>query len=77
MKDKQFAAILSSLQTVKALKKITYVNNEMGHKSVLELNTLLKGDNGHVIQELRVASVKVAPLDLKLLLEGIQHSNGL
>lgn len=43
----------------------------MGHSSVLELNTLLKGENGHNITELRVASVKVAPLDLKLLLEGI------
>jgi hypothetical protein len=63
--------ILKALQSNKALKKITYVNNEMGHSSVLELNTLLKGDNGHNITELRVASVKVAPLDLKLLLEGI------
>ena len=77
MKDEQFAAILSSLHHIKALKKITYVNNEMGRKSVLELNALLKGESGHQIQELRVASVKVAPLDLKLLLEGIQHSNGL
>lgn len=49
MKDEQFAAILSALHKVKALKKITYVNNEMGQKSVLELNALLKGDNGHVI----------------------------
>lgn len=46
MRDEQFYLILKSLANHKSLKKITYVNNEMGKKSILELNRMLRGESG-------------------------------
>jgi hypothetical protein len=50
------------------------VNNELGFKAVNELNQLLSRPTSNGLIELRIASVKTNPLDLKRLLEGIQQA---
>ena len=49
LKDEEFYLFLKALQQNKTLRKITYVNNEMGSKSVEQINLLLSGKNGHNI----------------------------
>ena len=45
LKDEQFAIILEALNKQKFLNKVSYVNNEIGPKSVKQLQTLI-GDDG-------------------------------
>jgi hypothetical protein len=65
LKDEEFYLFLKALQKNTALRKITYVNNEIGRKSIDQINIMLSGENRHQIQELRLASVKANPLDIK------------
>lgn len=45
LKDAAFADILSALATQPSLKRISYVNNEIGQKSILQLEKILSHDH--------------------------------
>ena len=68
LKDGAFAQILSALATQPALKRLSYVNNELGAKSIAQLEKLLSSEAEGELSDLRITRVKITKHDLNLLL---------
>jgi hypothetical protein len=64
LKDTAFASILKALATQPSLKRISYVNNEIGSKSVEQIAQILNSKNGNELQDLRITRVKSTKHDL-------------
>jgi len=71
LKDGAFAHILGALETQPRLKRISYVNNEFGQKSVHQLQKMLAVDSEGDIRDLRMTHIKATKHDLNLLLESL------
>jgi len=68
LKDAAFAHILNALATQPTLKRLSYVNNEIGTKSIAELVKLLSSDSEGDLSDLRLTRVKSSKHDLNLML---------
>ena len=68
LKDAAFAHILSALATQPGLKRLNYVNNEIGGKSIVELKKLLNSDAEGDLSDLRITHIKSTKHDLNELL---------
>ena len=68
LKDGAFAEILKSLATQNGLKRISYVNNEIGEKTVEILEKMLTSDNESALSDLRLTRVKSTKNDLNQLI---------
>lgn len=78
LKDASFATILSSLRTQPHLRRISYVNNEIGSKSVEELEKLISSAHEGQVNDVRITRVKASKHDLNMLLRALsQCSNKL
>ena len=78
LKDASFAAILSSLRTQPHLRRISYVNNEIGIKSIEELEKLISSAHEGQVNDVRITRVKTSKHDLNMLLRALsQCSNKL
>lgn len=73
LKDGAFAQILAALSTQPSLRRISYVNNEIGAKSIAQLTHMLS--HGHVgeLQDVRITRVKASKHDLNLLLQALSQ----
>ena len=71
LKDASFAAILSSLRTQPHLRRISYVNNEIGSKSVEELEKLISSAHEGQVNDVRITRVKTSKHDLNMLLRAL------
>jgi hypothetical protein len=61
--------ILSALGTQPGLKRISYVNNEIGSKSIEELSKLLSAESEGDLSDLRMTRVRSTKHDLNLFLQ--------
>ena len=68
LKDAAFAHILNALATQPGLKRLNYVNNEIGGKSIVELKKLLNSDAEGDLSDLRITHIKSTKHDLNELL---------
>ena len=73
LKDPAFAHILNALATQPALKRLSYVNNEIGAKSIAELEKLLSSDAEGDLSDLRMTRVRSTKHDLNLLLQALAN----
>ena len=73
LKDGSFASILESLATQTALKRLTYVNNEIGAKSIAQLAVMLSIEHEGELGDIRITNVKATKHDLNLLLEALSQ----
>ena len=64
LKDKSFAYILNAISTQQSLKRISYVNNEIGANSIKELEKMLSPDSEGALCDLRINRVKSTKHDL-------------
>lgn len=71
LKDASFATILSSLRTQPHLRRISYVNNEIGSKSVEELEKLISSAHEGQVNDVRITRVKTSKHDLNMLLRAL------
>ena len=75
LKDTAFAHILCALATQPALKRISYVNNEIGAKSIVQLEKFLSADSEGDLSDLRLTRVKSTKHDLNMLLQAFSRSH--
>ena len=73
LKDGSFASILAALATHPSLKRLTYVNNEIGGKSIEELAKILSNENEGGLSDIRITRVKATKHDLNLLLQALSQ----
>ena len=73
LKDSAFAHILNALATQPALKRLSYVNNEIGAKSIVELEKLLSSDAEGDLSDLRLTRIRSTKHELNLLLQALAN----
>ena len=73
LKDHAFAHILNALATQPTLKRLSYVNNEIGERSIVELEKLLSSDAEGDLTDLRLTRVKSTKHELNLLLQALAN----
>jgi len=71
LKDASFAHILESLATQPSLKRICYINNEIGAKSIAQLARILSSDHESDLNDLRITAVKSSKHEVNLLLQAL------
>ena len=74
LKDAAFAHILEALASQPAVKSISYVNNEIGAKSIAQLSKMLQAENECDLSDLRITRVKSSKHDLNMLLQALSKS---
>ena len=73
LKDSAFSHILSALSTQPTLKRLSYVNNEIGAKSIIEIEKLLSSDAEGDLSDLRLTRVRSTKHELNLLLQALAN----
>ena len=73
--DTAFASLLSALVTQPAIKRISYVNNEIGARSIAEIEKMFEADCEGDLSDLRITRVNSTKHDLNLLLQGLAKPN--
>ncbi len=71
LKDSAFASILKALATQPSLKRLSYVNNEIGSQSVEEIKNILSLEHPSGLEDLRITNVKITKHDLNGLINAI------
>ena len=64
LKDSSFANILAALATQPSLKRLTYVNNELGARSIEQLEKILSNEQEGDLSDVRITNVKISKHDL-------------
>ncbi len=73
LKDSAFASILKALATQPSLKRLSYVNNEIGSQSVEEIKNILSLEHPSGLEDLRITNVKITKHDLNGLINAISQ----
>ena len=68
MKDSAFAHILAALATQTGLKRLSYVNNEIGDKSIEVLESMLTSEGESDLSDLRLTRIKSTKNQLNQLI---------
>lgn len=62
---------MGALATQPSLKRINYVHNEIGAKSIVELEKLVSKESDGDLQDLRFTRIKSTKHDLNMLLQAL------
>jgi len=75
LKDVAFSSILGAIATQPSLRRINYVNNEIGSKSVEKLAQMLSKESSCKVEDLRITRVKSTKHELNQLLAALSSGS--